>query len=84
MIMKNIRPAGDGFIRFTDGLGNRRCKRVGLNPKTPASTRARKREFQRELMCERIRAEREHGIDPKFMHAHARRKFLNSEKEASL
>ena len=83
MIMKKVRPAGEGFIRFTDGLGNRRCKRIGLNPKTPAGVRARAREFQRQLMCERIRAEREQGIDPKFMHSSARRRFLAERRAKS-
>jgi hypothetical protein len=78
MIMKNIKPAGEGFIRFTDGLGRRRSKRTGLNPQTPPNNgpRSREKRFQHELMLERIRAEREHGIDPKYMHAHARRRFL--------
>lgn len=71
MIMKNARVTRNGdYIRFTDGLGNRRTKRIGT--RTPPGPRARVKKFLRELGHERLRFEREFGIDPKYMHSHAR------------
>ena len=71
----SFRETDTGYIRWIDGLGRRRCK-LAKSPTAPGpGTRKTRRDFLHRLMLERFREVRELGIDPKYMHAHARRRW---------
>ena len=72
------RTTDTGYIRWIDGLGRRRSKLA--ETATPPGPRMAGKNFRRRLMLERIRAERELGIDPKHMHAHARRRWEEEQR----